>query len=65
MDLSIAQDVNSRIVDIVSKELDKRLKQAWTSNENNQIGDLTKRAIGTFTGKDEVGYLNISIYCIL
>ena len=54
LDVSIAQDVSGKVLGVISKEVDSRMKQFVTGDADYKVGDITKKAI---TGsKGESGY---------
>ena len=53
LDVSIAGDLGSRLIEEITKELDRRMKMAFTGSPDYQLGDLSKKAILKYIGKDE------------
>ena len=64
LDVSIAQDLSGKLVNMLSKEVDKRMKSALLGDENYEVGDLTKRAISQFTGKESVSYPSLNVFIL-
>merc|ERR1712194_408545 len=60
INFSLAQEVSKKVMGVLASSLDKRLKESLTGDSNYQIGDLTKRAILQFIGKDEYEFGDIS-----
>ena len=56
MNYSLAQEVGGKVLEVVSGALDKRFKEAVTGDADYAVGDLTKKAIMNFIGKEEGDY---------
>lgn len=52
LNYSIANDVGERLIGALAVEVDKKMKEAVTGDPNYRVGDLTGRAVNSFTGKD-------------
>lgn len=52
LEVSLAQEVSSKVLEGVAQALDKRFKESVTGDANYEVGDLTKKAIMKFVGKD-------------
>lgn len=60
LDYSIVGDLSNKIIEAVSKELDRRVKKTFTGDENYQLGDLTKKAIMKYIGKERYSFGDIT-----
>jgi len=60
LNYSIAADVGDRFVSAVTLEIDKKMKKALTGDPEYQLGDLSKRAILKFIGKDDYDFGDIT-----
>ena len=52
LEASVAQTVSEKVISSISNEIDARMKEMVTGDRNYQIGDLTKRAVARWTGKE-------------
>lgn len=52
LNVSVAQEVSSKVLEGVAHALDKRFKESVTGDANYQVGDLTKKALMQYMGKD-------------
>ncbi|GFH43738.1 hypothetical protein CTEN210_00211 [Chaetoceros tenuissimus] len=62
LDYSIAGDLGGKLINTITEELDRRMKKAFTGDENYQIGDLTKKSLLKYIGKDEYEFGDISTF---
>lgn len=53
LEASIAQSVTERVVSTITNEVDARMKHMVTGDRNYQVGDLTRRAVARWAGKDK------------
>ena len=53
LNYSLLVDVGERLAGMVAVEIDKRVKEALTGDSEYELGDLTKRAVKSFTGKED------------
>jgi hypothetical protein len=53
LDVSIAGDLGNKFIAEITKELDRRMKMAFTGSPDYQLGDLSKKAVLKYIGKDE------------
>ena len=53
LDYSIVGDVTNKVTSALTQELDRRMKKAFTGDPDYQLGDISKRAILNYIGKDE------------
>ena len=56
MNYSLAQEVGGKFLEVIMQTLDKRFKEAVTGDADYEVGDLTKKAIMKFIGKEEGEY---------
>lgn len=56
VNLGLAQDISGRLLEVLAKSLDERIKEALVGDSKYKLGDLSKRklqsAVASFTGKD-------------
>lgn len=52
MEASIAQTVGERVATAITGEIDARMKEMVTGDRNYQLGDITKRSLEKWTGKE-------------
>mmetsp|Transcript_8314 Transcript_8314/g.12804 ORF Transcript_8314/g.12804 Transcript_8314/m.12804 type:complete len:299 (+) Transcript_8314:34-930(+) len=52
LNYSIAAQVGEKVVESITKEIDRRMKQAVTGDPEYRLGDFTKAKILNFVGKD-------------
>lgn len=62
LDYSIAGDLGGKLINTITEELDRRMKKAFTGDENYKIGDLTKKSLLKYIGKDEYEFGDISTF---
>lgn len=55
LNYSIMGDLGQKVVSAIAEEIDKRMKHALTGDENYAVGDLTKREILKYVGKEKGG----------
>jgi hypothetical protein len=60
LDYSIVSDISNKLIDSASRELDQRMKKAVTGDANYKIGDVTKKAIMKYIGKDNYSFGDIT-----
>eukprot|EP00746_Dinoflagellata_sp_MGD_P014482 gnl/MRDRNA2_/MRDRNA2_131763_c0_seq1.p1 gnl/MRDRNA2_/MRDRNA2_131763_c0~~gnl/MRDRNA2_/MRDRNA2_131763_c0_seq1.p1 ORF type:complete len:318 (-),score=51.09 gnl/MRDRNA2_/MRDRNA2_131763_c0_seq1:46-888(-) len=60
MNVSLGQEVSDKFMGVLATNLDKRMKEAMTGDSEYQIGDLTKKAILRFIGKDNYEFGDLS-----
>ena len=53
LDYSIIGDVSNRVATAVSEELDRRMKKAFTGDPDYKLGDMSKKAVLNYIGKEE------------
>jgi len=53
LNYSIIGDLGQKVVSAIAEEIDKRMKHALTGDENYAVGDLTKREILKYVGKEK------------
>jgi len=64
LDVSIAGDATKRVTAAITSELDKRMKKAFTGDENYQIGDMSKKKFLDYIGKDKYEFGDISKFVL-
>lgn len=55
LNYSIVGDLGQKVVSAIAEEIDKRMKYALTGDANYAVGDLTKREILKYVGKEKDG----------
>ena len=53
LDVSIMGDLGSKLIAEITKELDRRMKMAFTGSPDYQLGDMSKKAVLKYIGKEE------------
>lgn len=53
LDYSIVGDIGQKVATAVSEELDRRMKQAFTGDPEYKLGDVSKKAVLNYIGKEE------------
>ena len=56
MNYSLVQEVGGKVLEVVTRTLDKRFKEAITGDADYTVGDLTKKTILKFVGKTDGDY---------
>lgn len=60
LNYSILQDVGGKVIGSLAQELDKRVKSAMTGDANYELGDITKKEVLKYVGKDEYAFGDIT-----
>jgi hypothetical protein len=53
LDYSILGDLSNKVTTAITQELDQRMKKAFTGDADYQLGDMSKKAVLKYIGKDE------------
>lgn len=53
LDYSILGDVTNKVTSAITQELDRRMKKAFTGDVDYQLGDMSKKAVLNYIGKEE------------
>ena len=64
LDYSIVGDLGSKLIAAITTELDKRMKKAFTGDEDYQLGDLSKKAVLNYIGKEEYTFGDITRFVL-
>lgn len=64
LDYSIIGDVSNRVATAVSEELDRRMKKAFTGDPDYKLGDMSKKAVLNYIGKEEYTFGDITNFVV-
>jgi hypothetical protein len=53
LDVSVMGDLGNKLIAEITKELDRRMKMAFTGSPDYQLGDMSKKAVLKYIGKEE------------
>lgn len=53
LDYSIVGDLSNKLIHAITSELDRRMKKAFTGDEDYKLGDMSKKAMLNYIGKEE------------